>query len=716
MAFYNDAGNQVLGSSSGDGAFLRFNIDATGAITYDASNRETQIARVVPAPEPGGLALWVIGVAGILGLGAGRLRRSKSWGRLSADRGLPARQPESGLRSPRTNVPFLAAACRSNHENARKRIHMLKTHTKFPFLLLAALLSIAALALPAAPIDAAPALATAAQANDASNTDGLFGMNGIGFFHYRDAPDAETTAQKKMDFLKKAEVTWDRFDFWWSEMEPTKGDWKWDKADWLIDFYAKNGMNMLPILSYRAAWMKEPPYTPEDDAEFADYTSHVVSRYKDRIHAWEVWNEPNIPTFWKPPSAVDYTNMLKAAYKAARTADPKCVIVGAAANETDVNWIIDIAKLGGLDYMDAVSIHPYSMSDGPEQMDLTRQIENVRTVLAAYGHPNMPIWITEMGWKSSITDAKANSRNSGYMAQSYVIAASQHVPHLFWFSEQDWNEGGKLQGWGLLSPDGQPKPTLATYRHLSDTLGHSRFLGYLPLKNGKAYVFQHAGSVDPTVFAWANRGQTAIVPISVKTEAQATDNSAVELKNGQLTVTDMPVTIRNPSKTLLAKLTKTQPASESSNLVVNGDMSEVNAKRDPYGWHEGLFYGGTDKGAFAVSIAPDGSHSLTLSATDDALWQSWPVPAIPGERYTLTAQMKTTNATGTNSVQILYLAGPGWGWKGGPSSKAITGTTDWQTATVTGVVPSDADFVRVNLVSKGNTGSVQFRHVVLKRG
>ena len=98
-----------------------------------------------------------------------------------------------------------------------------------------------------------------------------------------------------------------------------------------------------------------------------------------------------------------------------------------------------------------------------------------------------------------------------------------------------------------------------------------------------------------------------------------------------------------------------------------------------------------------------------------AMWQSLPIPAVPGEKYTLTAKIKTTSATGENAVQILYLSGPGWGWKGGPSSQTITGTHDWQTVTITGTVPEDADVVRVNCVSKGKTGAVLFDDLKLTR-
>jgi hypothetical protein len=556
--------------------------------------------------------------------------------------------------------------------------------------------------------------ARAADRDAPADLSGLFGLNGVGYFHYRDNPDAAQAAQAKMDFLKRAGAAWDRFDFWWGEIEPQKGTWKWDKADWLVDFYTRNRIQMLPILCYGAAWRKESPSTPEDFADFAEYVGRVVARYKDRVRCWEIWNEPNIPTFWKPqPDPVAYTRLLKAAYAAAHRADPRCIVVGAAANETDINWLRDIAKDGGLKCMDAVSIHPYSMSDGPEQMDLARQLRNVRTFLRQQGRPDLPVWITEMGWMSALGDEAAMDRAGRCMWQSYVIAASEGVERLFWFNLQDWNEGGHLEGWGLISPEMKPKKTLAAYRRLADTLAGAQFAGYLPVKGGAGYVFRRGGK--DILVVWARRRGTVALPVGPQARATDIYGGAVPVENGRLLAGDGPVTVEGAARSLLAQVSLRPPAPETDNLIVNPAFEEPDAQSVPYGWHRGMFYGGADKGAFGLEKT-DRGNALTLRRTEDAFWQSWPVPAMPGERYTLTAEVKTAGATGENGVQILFLSGPGWGWKGGPVSPTATGTTgEWKTVTVTGTVPDDADVVRVNLVSKNNTGTVLFRSVRLTR-
>src|SRR5207245_685644 len=100
-----------------------------------------------------------------------------------------------------------------------------------------------------------------------------------------------------------------------------------------------NNINMLPILCYKAAWMTEPPHTEQDFADFGNYVSQVVGRYKGRIKVWEVWNEPNIPTVWKPPNAKDYARLLMAAYAAAKKADPPMRSGGRTRRCGSLRWV-----------------------------------------------------------------------------------------------------------------------------------------------------------------------------------------------------------------------------------------------------------------------------------------------------------------------------------------------------------------------------------------
>lgn len=545
----------------------------------------------------------------------------------------------------------------------------------------------------------------------------FFGINGVGYMHYRDARDAAKVANRKMSVVKQIGATWDRSDFWWSVLEPKPGAWDWSKGDWMIDYFARNKVNVFPILAYNAEWMKEhSPSSTQDFQQYGNYVYQVVSRYKDRVRHWEVWNEPNIPTFWKPqPQSRDYAQLLKTAYEQAHRADPGCVIVGGATSMTDVNFLTDVAKSGCIQYMDAVSFHPYTMADGPEEMDLPRQIENVRNVMEKHGRSGIPMWITEMGWTCDIKNSKDVDNQARYLVESYVIAAAMGIERLFWFGLQDWNENGHLQGWGLISPNFKPKRTVGAYRTMVSKLTGARFQGYLDLTSGTAYVFSR-DKKGPLVVAWAHRWQKAELPLPAKAAATNVYGEKMKPKGRTLVVEDnTPVYVEFSAPAEFAGLSKSRP--QPASILVNPSFEDSDTTI-PYGWNMGFFYGGWDKGKFGVNEADPaaGKRAVTLSQTTEALWQSWPIPCVPGEQYTLRARMRTKDATGENFAQLYFLTGPGWGAGGNRKSSPITGTTNgWMQVEVSGVVPEGSDMLRINLSSANNSGTVEFDDLSLTR-
>jgi hypothetical protein len=187
-----------------------------------------------------------------------------------------------------------------------------------------------------------------------------FGMNGLKLAHARNDPNVWANAERTAKVMKDAGMYWDRLELWWGFIEPEKGKFDWTYADKVAEFYRDQKINALVILCYSSAWSKDtPPATPEERALYADYVYQMVNRYKDTFKVWEVWNEPNIPTFWPEPNVRDYTLMLKAAYKAAKKADPDCLVFAGSTSGPDLEFIDGIYKNGGWDSCDGISIHPY---------------------------------------------------------------------------------------------------------------------------------------------------------------------------------------------------------------------------------------------------------------------------------------------------------------------------------------------------------------------
>ena len=78
-------------------------------------------------------------------------------------------------------------------------------------------------------------------------------------------------------------------------------------------------------------------FAPDPD-KYYTFVRTLVGRYKNVIHYWEVWNEPDNAMFWKPaPDPAAYAIILKTAYRAVkgrRTQPPRLLPAGYQATRS----------------------------------------------------------------------------------------------------------------------------------------------------------------------------------------------------------------------------------------------------------------------------------------------------------------------------------------------------------------------------------------------
>ena len=113
----------------------------------------------------------------------------------------------------------------------------------------------------------------------------------------------------------------------WRDFEPTKGTWKWERGDALVEAASKNDIEINAILMGSPPGEKKAHAFPMDDLDgWSNYVSAVVGRYKKRIHYWEVWNEGNGGFNDGKHTTTDYAKLAIATYTAAKKADPHAKI------------------------------------------------------------------------------------------------------------------------------------------------------------------------------------------------------------------------------------------------------------------------------------------------------------------------------------------------------------------------------------------------------
>jgi hypothetical protein len=266
--------------------------------------------------------------------------------------------------------------------------------------------------------------------------------------------------------MQDANIAWGRCDFSWRSVEGTsKGVFDWGVTDDAVAGADARGLNIYAGLGYSPTWASAGGHSynpPSNYQDWYDYVFATVSRYKDSIHYWELWNEPNLSQFWKGTQA-EYINLVKVGADAAHAADPDCMVLAPELSSAGPasSWMTNLLQQAG-DKIDIISYHQYDGGDVPSGR-LTG-IDNMHNAIVAAGYANKPIWITESGWES---DDIGEQKQADYLvAMLDGMSSRPWWKKFFWY--QIWE--GPTGRAGLLYQDETPKPSWYAYRDY--TLAH----------------------------------------------------------------------------------------------------------------------------------------------------------------------------------------------------------------------------------------------------
>ena len=203
------------------------------------------------------------------------------------------------------------------------------------------------------------------------------------------------------DLIKVGGMGYERVDWDWRACQREKGGaFDFSKYDRIVDADEARGITVLPIVYGTPRWAY-PAWQNLDG--YAAFVRATVRRYGKRMPVIEIWNEENIPGFWKDPNPTNYLALLKAAYTAAKEADPSVrVALGGTAGWAH-GFIRSLYEIGAKDYFDIVNVHPYCHPYAPEE-SLRKGFEKLRKIMSDFGDAEKPIWFTEIGWPTHEVD------------------------------------------------------------------------------------------------------------------------------------------------------------------------------------------------------------------------------------------------------------------------------------------------------------------------
>jgi hypothetical protein len=301
-----------------------------------------------------------------------------------------------------------------------------------------------------------------------------------------------------------------RVDVGWSSLEMTgKGQISsgyLSRLDDLVEEAQGHGIRLMLTLSDAPCWASSAPsqlkdgcagawwdrgvqrYAPVSAQDYANAMAFLVSRYGDRVYAWETWNEPNSPEYFVAADpAVEYAALVRTTYRTVKALDPSARLIAGAVMQSDHEFVDRLYAAGIKGSFDALSIHPYCEDRSP--LDLGGDIRlsyiggvpAVREVMLRHGD-DKPMWLTEFGWSTTTTRGTPERWRNGVDEETqaaYIATAIQQLPRWPYVAGAiDYtliDPGGDPtrlnDNYGLVRFDGTPKPAYESFRLAAGSIG-----------------------------------------------------------------------------------------------------------------------------------------------------------------------------------------------------------------------------------------------------
>jgi hypothetical protein len=204
-----------------------------------------------------------------------------------------------------------------------------------------------------------------------------------------------------------------RVTFYWSAIQPDSETFTDLGAyDPIVLAAAREGIGILPVVLRAPAWARLDPADdaspPADPADLGALMTSLVARYGPNgtlwaehpaiapltIRRWQVWNEPDQRRFlavdgsWAPA----YVDLLRAASRAVKAADPEAEVVSAGVT----GGLDRLYAAGAKPFFDVAALHPYAAT----VRGVLDRAERARVTMRRHGDRGKALLLTSVTWSS----------------------------------------------------------------------------------------------------------------------------------------------------------------------------------------------------------------------------------------------------------------------------------------------------------------------------
>ncbi|MFV0337624.1 MAG: GH39 family glycosyl hydrolase [Chthoniobacterales bacterium] len=244
------------------------------------------------------------------------------------------------------------------------------------------------------------------------STEMTSGRLGVGFETLdRDMWDVEQ-AWPVLDTLG---VKWARVQTGWAKCEKNPGTYDFAWLDDIVDKLLERGVTPWLSLSYgnpiytqgsRSHGVGAPPIrSDEQRRSWQNFVTALSEHFQDRVGYYEIWNEPDLLSFWEPiPRASEYVDLVRLTVEPLNKIQPTAKVIGGGVAWGRTPWSMkfleDCLRQGMHEYIDIITYHGYKSV--PER-HTTQEFPAFRHSINKY-KPSLKYWQGESGVQSHVPE------------------------------------------------------------------------------------------------------------------------------------------------------------------------------------------------------------------------------------------------------------------------------------------------------------------------